>query len=81
MLYVFIFLFSSRKRELTCAAARCFYSCVCLLCVTVKVPVCAHLSQTVLYSGLFSTYQRQCEIEGHHLHSVAIVKADRVQLE
>lgn len=76
-LYVFILLFSSRKKELTCAAARCV--CACVFAVTVKCirtprKECVRLSRTVLYSGLFSTYQRQCEIEGHHLHSVTIVK-------
>lgn len=56
-------------------------SCMCTVCHCICACVCVCETQTVLHSGHFSTYQRQCEIEGHHLHSVAIVKADGGQLE
>lgn len=82
---LFIFIFCSRRKWFTSAAAGCFHSPVCVPCVTLFVPVCVCLcvweTQTVLHSGHFSTYQRQCEIEGHHPSSVAIVKADGGQLE
>lgn len=73
------FCFFLETKNSAFAAARSIYSSVCALCHCKSACVC--LSQTVLYSGLFSTYQRLCEVEGRHLHSVAIVKADGGQLE
>lgn len=58
-----------------CTPAGCSLCPVCVCARLVSV-FCA--SATVLHSGhYFSTYQSQCETEGHRPHSVAIVSSDK----
>lgn len=79
-------LYTTSKQEQVCKKYFHLPEGKLCLCSTVGrslCPVWARLasvfcvSETVLHSGHFSTYQRQCETEGHRPHSVAIVSSDK----